>query len=278
MFKLYFLFSLIITSCSHSKNDNNKNIYSQSTTNTTTTFNDTIFRTIRDKILSLGAKTCKLKYATSSRELGVLLSIHDDENTSIDAYNAVIDRCPEFSLIELKQSGNRLIRFEHHGKDYSIDPNRIFSRNGLINSIKKYNSTYPDQVINGFSEFASKFLNDIIPKTKEIYIIALHNNGENNLSIKSFIGSKEAKETFVNPSSDIDDFFYVTDKIDFEYFKNKKYNVVLQENNIPDDGSLSVYCQKNNLPYINIEAQDGHLEIQKKMIIETYNLIKSKQK
>ena len=137
------------------------------------------------------------KEFVNADEIGVLLSIHDDENTSIDAYNAVIDKCLEFSLIELKQSGNRLISFEHLGIAYSVDPNRIFSRNGLINSIKKYNPRYPDQVIRGFSEFASKLLNDIIPKSKDIYIIALHNNGQNNLSINSYIDSKEAKETFV---------------------------------------------------------------------------------
>jgi hypothetical protein len=274
MFKV-FLFLFIILGCSYSKSESSRNNYAE---RKYTDVLDSIYRTARDKSLSLGTKSCKLKYSTSSREIGVLLSIHDDENTSIDAYNAVIDKCLEFSLIELKQSGNRLISFEHLGIAYSVDPNRIFSRNGLINSIKKYNPRYPDQVIRGFSEFASKLLNDIIPKSKDIYIIALHNNGQNNLSINSYIGGKEAKETFVNPSCDIDDFFYVTDKIDFDYFKNKKYNVVLQETNIPDDGSLSVYCQKNNLPYINIEAQDGHLEIQKKMIIETYNLIKSKQK
>ena len=33
-----------------------------------------------------------------------------------------------------------------------------------------------------------------------------------------------------------------------------------------DDGSLSVYCVANNIPYINIEAQHGHTEKQRAML------------
>lgn len=58
----------------------------------------------------------------------------------------------------------------------------------------------------------------------------------------------------------------------------KKYNIVLQSENASDDGSLSIYCQRNKLHYINIEAQNGQKEHQKKMILETYSLIKNKIK
>jgi hypothetical protein len=51
--------------------------------------------------------------------------------------------------------------------------------------------------------------------------------------------------------------------------------VVLQSANAIDDGSLSIYCQKNKLPYINIEAQHGQKAEQIKMLQETYSLIKN---
>ena len=54
--------------------------------------------------------------------------------------------------------------------------------------------------------------------------------------------------------------------------------MVLQSINAIDDGSLSIYCQKNKLQYINIEAQHGQKEQQIKMLKETYSLIKSKIK
>ena len=225
---------------------------------------------------SLGSKICFLNCSKSATEKAVFLSIHDDENTAVEAFNAIVNDCPDFTLMELNQNGDRLIRYGYNGNTYSIDPNRIFSKIGLLNSLKKYNATFPEQVKNGFSNFADEMLDKILPKSKTTYIIAAHNNGENNLSINTYKGSPEANEVYSNPSMDIDDFIYVTDQADFEYFRSKKYNVVLQANSIPDDGSLSVYCQKNNVPYINIEAQDGHLEIQKKMIIDVYNLIKTK--
>jgi hypothetical protein len=34
-----------------------------------------------------------------------------------------------------------------------------------------------------------------------------------------------------------------------------------------DDGSLSVYCGKLGIPYVNVEAQHGHLVRQLKMLI-----------
>ena len=265
---------LVILGCSASTGNTNDFVNNH---NQRTETLDTITRILLKQELALGSKWCTLNYSNSSHEIAVFLSIHDNENTAVDAFNAIIDQCPEFSLLELNQNGDRLIRFGYNGKSYAIDPNRIFSEVGLINSLKKYNNTYPEQVQSGYSQFASDLLNKIIPKSKNTYLIAVHNNNENNFSINTFKDNAEAEEVFVNPSNDIDDFFYVTLKQDYDYFKSKKYNVILQEVNIPDDGSLSVYCQKNNIPYINIEAQDGHLEIQKKMIIETYNLIKSKQ-
>jgi D-alanyl-D-alanine dipeptidase len=44
-------------------------------------------------------------------------------------------------------------------------------------------------------------------------------------------------------------------------------NVVLQDNRqVTDDGSLSVYCGKWGIPYVNVEAQHEHLEQQLQML------------
>ena len=260
--------------CSRPNNQKNKTEKNQEST---TTISDSLTRQKNQHIFNLGSTQCELNCSISSNEFAVFLSIHDDENTAVEAFNAIIDQCPKFSLMELNQSGGRLIQYELNGKSYLVDPNRIFSQEGLISSLKKYNKNYPEEVISGFSKFATEFLSKVLPKTRKTYLIAAHNNTEGNLSINTYKGSPVAKEIYSNPSMDIDDFLYVTDQEDFNYFKSKKYNVVLQANSIPDDGSLSVYCQKNNIPYINIESQDGHLEIQKKMIIDTYNLIKTKK-
>jgi hypothetical protein len=57
------------------------------------------------------------------------------------------------------------------------------------------------------------------------------------------------------------------------------YNVVLQNNTtVEDDGSLSVYCGKNRISYINFESESGHFEEQIKMITEIYIGIKKNWK
>jgi hypothetical protein len=43
--------------------------------------------------------------------------------------------------------------------------------------------------------------------------------------------------------------------------------VVLQHNtNAVDDGSLSIFYGRKNKSYVNVEAEHGHLEQQKKML------------
>ena len=86
----------------------------------------------------------------------------------------------------------------------------------------------------------------------------------------------DAEKVNINPSEDPDDFFLVTEISDFEYFKSLKRNVVLQSHDAFDDGSLSIYCERLERPYINIEAQDGHKSIQRSMIKEVYSHIKTK--
>ena len=50
---------------------------------------------------------------------------------------------------------------------------------------------------------------------------------------------------------------------DIELCKKLGLNVILQDNEAcVNDGSLSVHCGKNNIPYINVEAQKGHLSEQ----------------
>ena len=53
----------------------------------------------------------------------------------------------------------------------------------------------------------------------------------------------------------------------YEKFKNLGYNTVLQNNaTMTDDGSLSVLAGQQNIPYVNVEAQHGHLEEQVEML------------
>jgi len=69
-------------------------------------------------------------------------------------------------------------------------------------------------------------------------------------------------------------FFYVTERKHFDGLKAKGYNVVLQNNDaVTDDGSLSVYCGRQKITYINVEAEHGHKIEQERMLTDLLDLL-----
>jgi hypothetical protein len=231
-----------------------------------------------EKTINLGSKSCKLILKGKLENNAIFLSLHDDENTSVIAFNEVSQSIDNPVLIELQQSGSRFIKYGYNGLDYLIDPNRIFTEIGINNTLKKNNKTVPAELKVALKKVSIQLIDLILPKDKKKYIVAIHNNSNDNYSAKSYVGSNDAEKIYMNPSEDPDDFFFVTNLQDFEFFKTKKRNVILQSLKALDDGSFSIYCARINQPYINIEAQEGHKETQKLMIKEAYQLIQSKQK
>jgi hypothetical protein len=196
----------------------------------------------------------------------LFLNLHEDESTSVAAATAHL-QIVGGKLIRLQHIGDRNIRFSFQGKNYLFDPNRIFTSAGRkdnLNKLSYFNAT-ADSII---ADFANIVLQ---PVHQAKLVVALHNNTNNNFSILSFKkGGKEAKNAsklYINPKMDVDDFVLTTELTVFSFLKKKNINVVLQNNrNCVDDGSLSVYCGKRGIPYINIEAQDGHLDTQIQII------------
>ena len=231
-----------------------------------------------EKIFYLGNANCKLTETGQSDKLARFISLHDDENTSVEAYISIKSSLPHAKLFELKQTGERLLKYNINGTNYFFDPNRLFSTIGIKKTIVKYNKTYPKELEQGIKSISDSLLKFINPKSQNTYIVAIHNNTENNFSVLTYKNSKDAIEVFISKSEDIDNFFIVTNKTDFDYFKLLNRNVVLQSKEADDDGSLSIFAQKNGVPYINIETQHGQLNQQIKMIQETYSLIKNKIK
>ena len=103
-------------------------------------------------------------------------------------------------------------------------------------------------------------------------VIALHNNTEGHYSALSYekggMFASDASAVSIKDGSDPDDFFFVTEAAVFDALRRRGYNVVLQDNRrVTDDGSLSVYCGRTGVRYINVEAQQGHLEQQVAMLL-----------
>jgi D-alanyl-D-alanine dipeptidase len=108
-------------------------------------------------------------------------------------------------------------------------------------------------------------------------IIALHNNTEAEYSVSSYAAGgpleKEAAAVAIATNADDksprdpDDFFFVTDRRLFDALAARNWNVVLQDNErATDDGSLSVLCGMKGIPYINVEAQHEHRDVQESML------------
>ncbi|MEM7700105.1 MAG: M15 family peptidase, partial [Verrucomicrobiota bacterium] len=108
-------------------------------------------------------------------------------------------------------------------------------------------------------------------------VIALHNNTDGGYSLLSYLpgGSEAAAGADVHRSgADTDNFFLVTQERLFRSLKARNFNVALQDNrNAPEDGSLSVYCGKKGISYINVEAQHGDSAAQTQMLKALFEIL-----
>jgi hypothetical protein len=188
----------------------------------------------------------------------VFINLHANETTSIEAAQLYLAE-KEGLLLELLHDTTRLVHFWSNGTGVQFDPNRIFTKKGRQSNLKLLNARFTTVAEKNVSALADKIISKL--KSAKI-IIAMHNNTDGQpLSVKSF------KQKYVNPGMDPDDFILTTELKIFNRLKKRKINVVLQtQKTSPDDGSLAIYCSKKKIPYINIEAQQGHIEEQLNML------------
>ena len=226
------------------------------------------------KPIKLGKTQIELRQFFNANTNKILfLNVHQDEQTSIDAIQTFAKDIP-LNFAYLHHQSTRLVKYQIGKHFYTVDPNRIYTKQGRLNTIEsKHKITLK-------SRFVAKKLAKYIINLISNYgiIVTLHNNSDVNYSIKSYLpGGDEAQNTaevYINPSMDADDFIYTTKKQYFDYLKQANYNVILQDNtNFVNDGSLSVYCGINKIPYINIEAQLGHYDEQLELIKVVYEML-----
>lgn len=227
----------------------------------------------QNKLIKLGKTQIELKQVLINNKDILFLNIHQDEQTSIDAIQSFAKVIPlNFAYLHHKQT--RRVAYQIGKHNFTVDPNRIFTKQGRTNTIEtNYKVTIRSKLM------AKKLANEIVNLIKNFkVIVTLHNNTDVNYSIKSYLKDGEeaqnTAEVYVNPNMDADDFIYTTEKKFFDYLKRANYNVILQDNNnFVNDGSLSIYCGINQIPYINIEAQLGHYNEQLELIKIVYEML-----
>jgi hypothetical protein len=223
----------------------------------------------------LGDKSINLQKRTfDSIGKVIFIQLHHNELT---AEKAAIEYLQKEGgvFVNILNSTKRLINFNVNGIEYTFDPNRIFTKNGIDSSLKllSHSSSFAAKEIEGFAHFVLEHIPDSLP------LIALHNNTDGRYSIDDYKkgGSleKDAAEVYVNNNLDKDDFIFTTDKTLYDKLKTMRWNVILQNSAAKDDGSLSIYCAKVNRKYINIEVQTGHLKEQLQMLKSIKDIFKN---
>jgi len=220
--------------------------------------------------LKIGKAEVKFETIDNKCDSLIFINLHHNEQTSIEAIKQVLQKS-KGKFYGLQSGKKRELTVIANSKKISFDPNRIFTRAGIEKTLKNYNC-FTDNNLKLVDSFAKDLLKYL---SKAKLLVAMHNNSGDSYSITSISQTNSVKhdalEININPVRDANDFYFVTQKSKFDYFKSKGYNVVLQDNiRTEDDGSLSVYCGKNQIDYINIECESGHLNEQIEMISEIY--------
>ncbi|WP_343702905.1 hypothetical protein [Chitinophaga sp.] len=224
----------------------------------------------------LGTRPVMVKVAAygSSKDV-VMISLHDDETTGVEAAGTVLGKTGGV-LISIENNHQRNIVFTQRGKSFRFDPNRMFSKTGIKATLTEQGKYSTKSAVNAVHGFAHFLLNKV-PRHAAV-LIAVHNNGDGGLSVLSYMEGgefeKDAAEVHKSDDRDPDNFFLTTDGRLYRALRSAGYNVVLQAKKAADDGSLSVYYGRKHKRYINIEAETGHAAEQAEMIEKVIALLR----
>jgi hypothetical protein len=211
---------------------------------------------------TLGNRTVVIKVIQYGEPNGIYcINMHDNEGTAVLGAVPVLEMTGG-TLIRVENFKQRVIKFRLNGVLYGFDPNRIYSRIGIGQTLRD-NRNYSLKAVLEIEKFAGRLL-ALIPDTAKC-LIALHNNTNDLFSIKSYIPGgirqKDAKAVFYNETEDVDDIALTTDSLIYQVMADAGYNAIWQDNiKAKKDGSLSIYSGEKGIRYINIETEHGKVE------------------
>ena len=209
----------------------------------------------------------------------ICINLHDNEESSLQAARSVLESSGG-TLIKIENNNQRVIRFRLKGISYSFDPNRMFSRIGIEQTLRD-NSRSSKLAIDEIEKFAQRLL--LLFPDSTSCIIALHNNTEGAFSIKSYLpgGNRQsdAHAVYADSLQDIDDIILTTDSLLYQKMADNKFNSIWQDNKkAKKDGSLSIFCGEIQRRYINIETQHGKVNQYMKMLEKLLEILSKENK
>lgn len=207
----------------------------------------------------------KTHYTTKTPLLFVHL--HSNETTAAEVAQAVSAK-RSIPFVRIRNGNERLIPFRLSSYAYRFDPNRMFSDSGIRKTLSLHN-TSTDAAFSAVKAFSDTVLT--LLDTGKI-IVALHNNTNDRFNILSY--KAVDMPVHINNNHDPDDFFLTNDEEIFNRLRDLDLNVVLEDAaKVEDDGSLSLYCSRQNIRYVNVEAEHGHEQEQMQMLEMLLQLI-----
>ena len=197
--------------------------------------------------INLGDQTVDLKKV--NRDGNHYLVIHGNEYTAKNTLT--LHTQTTLSSCFIIQSEQRDITID----GLTLDPNRIFTSKGIQNELKKAHPTIPENQLKILQQTLEQQRDQLLLHLTPLApfaLVALHNN-QFGYTMRDEIRLHSTYH--INTQHKINNFFLCTRKTDFDQLKLFNYNAVLLENEQhPDDGSLSWYALKHNIRYINIET------------------------
>jgi len=233
----------------------------------------TIFYKLGDRIIPIRV----LQYGDVKNI--ICINLHDNENTSVEAARSVLE-LKGGTLIKIENNDQRVVRFKWRGVSYSFDPNRIFSRVGIEQTLKE-NKRTSQSAIEEIEKFAQRLL-QLIPDSTSC-IVALHNNTNEAYSVSTYLSGNarqfDAKAVYADSLQDVDDIIFTTDGLLYNKMANNGYNSIWQDNmHVRKDGSLSVYCGEKGKRYINIETEHGKFDRYAEMLTTLLAILAAENK
>jgi hypothetical protein len=216
----------------------------------------------RTNLYKIGDKSVPVKLLQFGERTDlVCINLHSNEESSVEGARAILEKKGGL-MIKVENKGQRVIQFRLKGITYSFDPNRIFSRTGIEQTLRENNRHYrpSKEAAEAIEKFAQVILSQI--PDSAACVVALHNNTEEAYSIRSYLPhgnrQRDAKAVYADSLQDVDDIILTTDSLLYQKMADNGYNSIWQDNeNAKKDGSLSIYFGEQNRRYINIETQHG---------------------
>lgn len=204
---------------------------------------------------------------TAGAQRGVLwVHVHADETTALQALRAHIRAQGQGCYLTLPHPHGRALRWALAGRIFTVDPNRMLTDHGRRQLLARQACADP-QAADALAHAVEPLLSRL---QEQRLLVAVHNNTAGGFGVGTYarggaLAADAAAVAQPQPQQG-DDFFYVTHRRAFDFFRSRGHNVVLQHPQVRDDGSLSVWAAQAGIEYINVEAQHGHLQQQQTML------------